>query len=149
MMPDTAALRMGWRAANDYRVAPVTMENSDWMFAAPYDNAVLRNDDNDAARIRRLYLDYTAKAIAWYREAALSLLGRRPAFGRSERWSHQTFQSGVTAGEISDPSKERRLKNIQTAGADDRHDAGAGAAKIRPTPLRRGAARRSSTGRRG
>lgn len=69
-----------WLTANGYRVAPVTMENSDWMFAAPYDDAVLRNDPADVARIRQSYLDYTAKAVAWYREAAFSLLGRRPAF---------------------------------------------------------------------
>lgn len=70
----------GWLAAHGYRVAPVTMENSDWMFAMPYDEAVLGHDRAAARRIRESYLDYTAKAVAWYREAALQLLGRRPAF---------------------------------------------------------------------
>jgi peptidoglycan/xylan/chitin deacetylase (PgdA/CDA1 family) len=77
---ETRARFEGWLRAHGYRVAPVTMENSDWMFALPYDNAILRNDETDAARIRQSYLDYTDKAVAWYREAALSLLGRRPAF---------------------------------------------------------------------
>jgi peptidoglycan-N-acetylglucosamine deacetylase len=69
-----------WLAAHGYRVAPVTMENSDWMFALPYDDAILRGDVADAARIRQSYLDYTAKAVSWYRDAAQSLLGRPLAF---------------------------------------------------------------------
>ena len=69
-----------WLAEHGYRVAPVTMENSDWMFAIPYDNAILRRDAAGAARIRQSYLAYTAKVVPWYREAALALLGRRPAF---------------------------------------------------------------------
>jgi peptidoglycan/xylan/chitin deacetylase (PgdA/CDA1 family) len=68
-----------WLAVHGYRVAPVTVENADWMFAPPYDDAVMKGDAADAARVRRSYLDYTAKVTAWYREAAFQLLGRRPA----------------------------------------------------------------------
>jgi peptidoglycan/xylan/chitin deacetylase (PgdA/CDA1 family) len=67
-----------WLAAHGYRVAPVTAENSDWMFALPYDEAVLKKDRREARRIQLAYLDYTEKAVAWYRVAALELLGRRP-----------------------------------------------------------------------
>jgi len=69
-----------WLSAHNYRVAPVTMENSDWMFALPYDAAILRNDKPDAERIRQAYLDYTTKAVVWYRAAAYQLLGRRLDF---------------------------------------------------------------------
>src|SRR6202012_5969647 len=62
------------------RVAPVSMENSDWVFALPYDDAVLHGDKADADRIRRSYLDFTAKVIPWYQEAADDVRGRRPAF---------------------------------------------------------------------
>ncbi|MGZ3272584.1 MAG: polysaccharide deacetylase family protein [Caulobacteraceae bacterium] len=78
----TAQVRQGfeaWLKAHGYRVAPVTLENSDWMFAYPYDEAVLKGDRAETERIRLEYLDYTAKCIVWYREAALELLGRRPA----------------------------------------------------------------------
>jgi len=68
-----------WLVHNGYRVAPVTIENSDWMFALPYDDAVLRHDRAAARRIRKAYVDYTAAATPWYRKAALGLLGRRPA----------------------------------------------------------------------
>jgi hypothetical protein len=68
-----------WLKAHGYRVAPVTLENSDWMFAYPYDEAVLKGDRAGAERIRLEYVDYTAKCVVWYREAAFELLGRRPA----------------------------------------------------------------------
>jgi peptidoglycan/xylan/chitin deacetylase (PgdA/CDA1 family) len=68
-----------WLKARGYRVAPVTIENSDWMFAYPYDEAVMKGDRAAARRIRLEYLDYTAKCVVWYRAAALGLLGRRPA----------------------------------------------------------------------
>jgi peptidoglycan/xylan/chitin deacetylase (PgdA/CDA1 family) len=69
-----------WLGQHGYRVAPVSMENADWMFALPYDDAVMRGDDAAAAHIREVYLDYTAKAVVWYRQAGLDVLGRRPAF---------------------------------------------------------------------
>ena len=69
-----------WLAMRGYSVAPVTMENSDWVFALAYDEAVGRRDKASARRIRMAYLDYTARVVPWYREAALALLGRRPAF---------------------------------------------------------------------
>ena len=68
----------GWLFAHGYRVAPVTLENADWMFALPYDDAVLRGDAAAAARIREAYLAYTARATQWYRGAAFVLFGRRP-----------------------------------------------------------------------
>ena len=68
-----------WLKAHGYRVAPVTLENSDWMFAYPYDEAVLAGDTAEAERIRKVYVDYTARCVTWYREAARDLLGRRPA----------------------------------------------------------------------
>jgi len=69
-----------WLANHGYRVAPVTMENSDWQFAYQYDKALADNDQRRAAEIRKEYLDFSTLAIAWYRAAGLQLLGRRPAF---------------------------------------------------------------------
>ena len=68
-----------WLGAHGYRVAPVSLENSDWMFSAPYDEAVMKGDLAGAARIKAEYLAFTAKIVPWYRQAALDVLGRRPA----------------------------------------------------------------------
>ena len=65
-----------WLAGHGYRVAPVTMDGSDYVFALPYDDAVLRGDAVAAARVRQAYLDHTQKVVAWYRTAARQLLGR-------------------------------------------------------------------------
>ena len=77
---DARAVFEGWLAAHGYRVAPVSMENSDWQFAQIYDDAVIRGDAASAARIRQAYLDFTKLIVPWYRQAALDVLGRRPAF---------------------------------------------------------------------
>lgn len=69
-----------WLKTHGYRVAPVTMENSDWLFSPVYDEAMRTGDTAKAARVRRAYLAYTAQAVAWYRQAGVDLLGRRPAF---------------------------------------------------------------------
>jgi peptidoglycan/xylan/chitin deacetylase (PgdA/CDA1 family) len=69
-----------WLAAHGYRVAPVSMENSDWMFAMPYDQAVLKGDAAEAARIQKAYLDFTAQIVPWYIAAAQGVLGREPKF---------------------------------------------------------------------
>ena len=70
----------GWLAQHGYDVAPVTMENSDWVFALVYDDAVLRHDTAAVDRVRTSYVAYTSRVVSWYREAAFGLLGRRPAF---------------------------------------------------------------------
>lgn len=69
-----------WLASHGYRTAPVTMENSDWMFAPAYDDAITRGDAKEARRIQQAYLNFTAQIVPWYRQAALDILGRRPAF---------------------------------------------------------------------
>jgi peptidoglycan/xylan/chitin deacetylase (PgdA/CDA1 family) len=69
-----------WMAAHGYRTAPVSMENSDWQFALIYDDAVMRGDAAAQARIRQAYLDFTRQIVPWYRQAALDVLARRPAF---------------------------------------------------------------------
>jgi peptidoglycan/xylan/chitin deacetylase (PgdA/CDA1 family) len=70
----------GWLSDHGYRIAPVTMENSDWQFADRYDEAVARQDRAATAEVQRAYLDYTARVVSWYRSAAFQLLGRHPAF---------------------------------------------------------------------
>jgi len=65
-----------WLHEHGYTIAPVTMENSDWMFSEPYDDALLRHDEKRVAEIRKSYLHYTEKMVAWHQSAAHALLGR-------------------------------------------------------------------------
>jgi peptidoglycan/xylan/chitin deacetylase (PgdA/CDA1 family) len=106
-----------WLTAHGYRVAPVTVENSDWMFALAYDEAVMRHDGRAARRIRTEYLDFTDKAVAWYREAALSLLGRRPDL---IFLLHDTRLNADTLGELVGILKRNQLtvESLDQAMAD-------------------------------
>jgi hypothetical protein len=56
------------------------MENSDWEFAVPYDDALTRGDRATASHIQQEYLKYTDRITSWYQVAALDLLGRELAF---------------------------------------------------------------------
>ncbi len=79
----TIAAKQGfedWLRSAGYQIAPVTMETSDYLFADAYAAALARGDQVAAKHVRSVYLDYSRRVIAWYRQAALSLLGRRPAF---------------------------------------------------------------------
>lgn len=69
-----------WLAEHGYRIAPVTMENSDWMFAEPYDDAVRRGDTAERDRIGEAYVAYTARMFSWYKQASQALFGRQIAF---------------------------------------------------------------------
>ena len=69
-----------WLAAHHYRIASVTLENSDWVFSEPYDDAVHRGDRPAAAHIRQSYLAYTERMIAWHKAASRALFGREIAF---------------------------------------------------------------------
>lgn len=69
-----------WLIRHGYRVAPVTMENLDWAFALAYDDAVIRRDEPEAARILAAYVAFTARIVPWYKAAAQAVLGRQPAY---------------------------------------------------------------------
>jgi peptidoglycan/xylan/chitin deacetylase (PgdA/CDA1 family) len=56
-----------------YRVAPVTIDNSDYVFAAAYDRSSLAGRDGIASA----YLDYMDAVIAYYEAQSVAILGRR------------------------------------------------------------------------
>jgi peptidoglycan/xylan/chitin deacetylase (PgdA/CDA1 family) len=57
-------------AGRGYRVAPFTIENSDWIFSAAYAKAKLAGDDAQEARIREAYLAYTDTMLDWFETLA-------------------------------------------------------------------------------
>jgi peptidoglycan/xylan/chitin deacetylase (PgdA/CDA1 family) len=59
-----------------YRVAPVTMDNYDYQFAAAYERAVVRDDAGLQQKILDAYLDYMEKIFGYYEQQSRALLGR-------------------------------------------------------------------------
>ena len=55
-----------------YTVAPVTIGNYEYVFAAAFDRAAAA----DRPRIRAAYLDYMASVVAYYEDQSRALLGR-------------------------------------------------------------------------
>jgi 3-methyladenine DNA glycosylase AlkD/peptidoglycan/xylan/chitin deacetylase (PgdA/CDA1 family) len=73
-----AATRRGleeFLAEHHYRIAPVTLDNSDWMFAAVYAPA-LKADPALAARVRETYLAYMDSIFAFFEQRTREVVGR-------------------------------------------------------------------------
>jgi hypothetical protein len=65
--------------AHDYRIAPVTIDNQEWIFARAYDVALDRGDRDLAGRIAAAYLPYMDSIVGYYERQSMALLGREPA----------------------------------------------------------------------
>ena len=63
-------------AARGYRVAPVTIDNGDYIFAAAYDDALARRDSAAARRIGDRYIAYMDRVFAYYDRQTTAIVGR-------------------------------------------------------------------------
>ena len=59
-----------------YRVAPVTVDNSDYIFAAAYDRAGTRGDVGEQRKIVSTYLDYMESVVGYYEQQSMTIVGR-------------------------------------------------------------------------
>ncbi|MEJ2371660.1 MAG: hypothetical protein P8Y07_12530 [Gemmatimonadales bacterium] len=66
-----------WLAARGYTIAPVTLENWDWMFAAIYNQARARNDSTTMAAVTDDYLEFSERHFAFLERAAVDVVGRQ------------------------------------------------------------------------
>jgi hypothetical protein len=65
----------GFLDAHGYRIAPVTLDNSDWMFAAVYAPALYR-DPPLAVRVKEAYLAYMESIFAFFEARSKEVVGR-------------------------------------------------------------------------
>jgi peptidoglycan/xylan/chitin deacetylase (PgdA/CDA1 family) len=63
-------------AAHGYTVAPVTIDNSDWIFARAYDNARDAKDPATMKQIADAYVPYMEAKFAFYEQQSRKLFGR-------------------------------------------------------------------------
>jgi peptidoglycan/xylan/chitin deacetylase (PgdA/CDA1 family) len=98
-----------WLATHGYRVAPVTIDADDWEFAEPYDDAISRHDEARRLRIRKQYLDYTERTVAWYQSASNALFGRQIAF---VMLLHATRLNADCIDDLADILKRRKLRGV-------------------------------------
>lgn len=73
---DTRRALEAFLAEHGYRVAPVTVDNDEYIFAAAYDRATARGASEARGRIAAEYLDYMERVVAYFEEQSIALFGR-------------------------------------------------------------------------
>jgi peptidoglycan/xylan/chitin deacetylase (PgdA/CDA1 family) len=63
-------------AARGYRIAPVTIDNSEWIFAQAYTQALQRGDRETARRVADEYVPYMEEMFEFYERMSVELFGR-------------------------------------------------------------------------
>ena len=78
---ETAEIQQGLSAfleGRGYRVAAVTFDNSEWVFAAAYARALRKRDADEARGIGQAYVDYMRTIADFFEERSVAVLGREP-----------------------------------------------------------------------
>ena len=73
--PETKAAFEGFLEEHGYRIAPVTIDNQEWMFARAYDHAHVRDDADLKRRIATEYVAYMDSIFGYYEGQSRALLG--------------------------------------------------------------------------
>ena len=76
---ETKAAFERFLAEEGYEVAPVTIDNDEWIYAFAYDKAEAAGDTALAVRIGADYVRYMEEMFAFYEGLSRDLLGREPA----------------------------------------------------------------------
>jgi peptidoglycan/xylan/chitin deacetylase (PgdA/CDA1 family) len=64
---------------HNYTIAPVTIDNSDWIFARAYDNAFDKKDPALMQRIGAAYVPYMLTKMDYWEKQSVALFNREPA----------------------------------------------------------------------
>jgi hypothetical protein len=73
---DTRHTVEAFLAKRGYTVAPVTIDNNEYVFAAAYERAIRRGDESERQKIAAAYLDYMERVFAYYEQQSIALFGR-------------------------------------------------------------------------
>ncbi|MFW6078615.1 MAG: polysaccharide deacetylase family protein [Gemmatimonadota bacterium] len=73
---DKKAALSAYLAANGYRVAPVTVDNQEWVYAAVYAAARERGDAGLARRVVDGYIEHLEECMAYYERLSRDVFGR-------------------------------------------------------------------------
>ena len=114
-----------------YRVAPVTVDNYDYVFAAAYDRAGARGNANEQRRITDEYIAYMDAIVRFYEDQSVKILNREIAqtlllhanalnaatFDRLAGWLRGRGYRFITLSEaLKDPAYQHRDEYVGPAG---------------------------------
>jgi peptidoglycan/xylan/chitin deacetylase (PgdA/CDA1 family) len=97
-----------------YRIAPVTMDAWDWMFAGIYDDAKRRGDTALQQQIVKSYLDYTTEVFTYFEKLSRDLFGYEPS---QILLMHANNLEAEHIGEVLDLLRKRGYKFIPLGAA--------------------------------
>jgi peptidoglycan/xylan/chitin deacetylase (PgdA/CDA1 family) len=63
-------------AEHNYTIAPVTFDNSDWVFAAAYDNSFDQGDKDMMKRVAEAYIPYMNTKVDYWERQSVKIFGR-------------------------------------------------------------------------
>lgn len=76
--PETKQAFERFLASHGYDVAPVTIDNGEWIFARAYDNALDAGDSATAVRVGADYIAYMDTMFGYYEAQSRAILGYEP-----------------------------------------------------------------------
>jgi peptidoglycan-N-acetylglucosamine deacetylase len=100
--------------ARGYRIAPVTMDAWDWMFAGVYDDAKQRGDSALQQHVVSSYLSYTTTVFSYYEKLSKDLIGYEP---RQILLLHANQLEAEHIGELLDLLRKRGYRFITLENA--------------------------------
>jgi peptidoglycan/xylan/chitin deacetylase (PgdA/CDA1 family) len=92
-----------------YRIAPVTMDAWDWMYAGVYDDARRRSDTALQQQLVSSYLSYTGQVFDYYEKFSKDLIGYEP---KQILLLHGNWLEADHIGELLDVLRKRGYKFI-------------------------------------
>ena len=103
-----------------YRIAPVTMDAWDWMYAGVYDDARHRSDTALQQQLVSSYLNYTGQVFDYYEKFSKDLVGYEP---KQILLLHGNWLEADHIGELLDVLRKRGYKfiTLQDALSDAAH----------------------------
>jgi peptidoglycan/xylan/chitin deacetylase (PgdA/CDA1 family) len=96
-------------AQRGYRIAPVTMDAWDWMYAGVYEDARRRGDTGLQQQLLTSYLSHTADVFDYYEKLSRDLLGYEP---KQILLLHDNWLEADHIGELVDLLQRRGYKFI-------------------------------------
>lgn len=112
--PESRAKLAAFLKQHGYEIAPVTIDNSEWIWAFAYDH--VRDTETDPAKrdalmqqLRRGYVPYMLNKLDYYEQKSQELLGRLPA----QIWlMHANALNADTLGELVAATRRRGYRFI-------------------------------------
>jgi hypothetical protein len=100
--------------ARGYRIAPVTMDAWDWMFAGVYDDAKKRGDTALQQEVVNSYLSFTTTVFTYYEKLSRDLIGYEP---KQILLLHDNWLEAEHIGEVLELLRKRGYRFITLENA--------------------------------